>query len=322
MTSLTNRQITWWARLALAANSAATRPARNEVLGRYQNLTPEKYQSLLSHIEAEIAGTRPVNIPDEIFEYYFSSEAMLAHPLLVSYIRPSIRFVESYGFDFNGTPIIASPALTFGGQAVPLDADMKVAEIPLGLVFLFREVGRAILNLHNSIAMQRVSDVRSYARICAEIAELLYKPAAKVYEHCIEKFRPTSLKSKLFSAQTTQVIAVFVILHEAGHICLRHNLDEVSPAQEFAADIFAVEAFRSAKRDPKFNVFYDLALIFVCDLFSIMELEFTVNGGSLLGYPSFSERRDNLLSHFKPPPDVTAAIEAFGVEITRFAMQS
>jgi hypothetical protein len=320
---LAKRRITWCGRLALAANSAATRTARNEVLSRYKALTLEEYRDLLTHVKAETAGMRPPDVPDEVFQYYFSPDAMLAHPFLVGYIRPAIRFLKSYGCNFDRTPIITSPALTFGGQAIPLDATkLKVAEIPLGLVFLLREVGRAILNLHNSIAEQSTNKIESCAALCADVAKLLYEPAAMVYEVGSQKFRYTSLKSKLFSAQTTHVIAVFVILHEAGHICLRHDLNQITRDQEFAADIFAVEAFRSAKRDPKFNVFYDLALIYVCDLFSIMELEFALNGGSLLGYPSFAERRDNLLFHFKPAPDVMAAIEAFRVRMAKFALQS
>ncbi|PDT44740.1 hypothetical protein CO661_27000 [Sinorhizobium fredii] len=293
------------------------------MLGRYKKLTLEEYRGLLSHVKAETVGMRPPDIADEIFEYYFSPDAMLAHPFLVRYIRPAIRFVESYGCDFGRTPIITSPALTFGGQAIPLDTTkLKVAEIPLGLVFMLREIGRGILNLHNAIARQRANEVESFAQACADVAKLLYEPAAKVYEVSSKKFRSTSLTSKLFSAQTTQVIAVFVILHEAGHICLQHDLNQVRRDQEFAADIFAVEAFRSTKKDTRFNVFYDLALIYVCDLFTIMELEFAVNGGSLLGYPSFAERRNNLLSHFEPAPDVIAVIEAFRVELAKFAPQS
>ncbi len=315
--------MTWCGRVALAANSAATRTARNDVLSRYNALTLDEHSDLLSHIKVEAAGMRPPEIPDEIFEYYFSVDAMLAHPFLVSYIRPAIRFAESYGFDFGRTPIITSPGLTFGGQAIPLAATgLKVAEIPLGLVFLMREIGRGILNLHNSIAEHRRNEIEAFAEACVDLARLLYEPAAKVYELSSQKFRGTSLKSKLFSAQTTHVIAVFVILHEAGHIFLQHELNQITRDQEFAADIFAVEAFRSSKKDPKFNVFYDLALIYVCDLFSIMELEFAVNGGSLLGYPSFAERRDNLLSHYRPAPDVVAAIEAFRAQLAKFAPQS
>jgi hypothetical protein len=178
---------------------------------------------------------------------------MLCHPLLIHHIRPATRFASAAGYVTSGIPLITSPDLTFGGRALRLQSsNLAIAEIPLGLVFLFRELGRGIINLHDAIRYKQPQGIDLFAKSCSLLAYLIYQPAPVVFNMGQELVKNTSLKYKIYASQITQVLTAFVVLHEIGHICKNHNMDpfsdEESKRQEHEADIFAMECLFAPKK--------------------------------------------------------------------------
>jgi hypothetical protein len=139
----------------------------------WDNLTKKAYDNSLHQ---DLTG-----IPAAFGQYLFSSDAMLSHPLLIHFIRPAVRMALAAGHKISGIPIIMNPSLRFGGQTIPLKPDLKVAEIPLGLIFLFRELGRGILNLHNAIYYKEPDNIRVFAQACSDLSILIYKPATLAF---------------------------------------------------------------------------------------------------------------------------------------------
>jgi hypothetical protein len=300
--------------------------SRRRALELLQSLNSAQRVELLERIKKAQNKLVLSRMPDDIAKLLFSPQAMLVHPLLIHYIRPAIRMASARGYDASEIPIITNPELTFGGQAVPLaSSSLKIAEIPLGLVFLLRELGRGIVNLHNAIQYKESEKVRLFAKACVQLSALIYEPAPVAFSMGEHLFKKIPFSYKLYAAQASHVLGVFLILHEAGHICRNHNLDpwsdeqiEKIPDQEHQADIFAMECLLSIKKDnPKFQVFRDIEMIYVCDLLSLMEIEFEASGQSLNGYPSFKDRRVTLLSQFESTDDVRNAVILFEQELRR-----
>ena len=304
----------WHGRLALLSQYFSIRLARKKALELRQSMSSEKWDSLVAEAIRNSKKITSTDLPDQIRAFMFSPDAMLCHPLLVHYIRPAMRMASAAGYPISGTPVLTNPELTFGGRALSLQpSDLKVAEIPLGLVFLFRELGRGILNLHNAIEYNQENEIRIFAKACSQLAFLIYQPAPVIFRVGEVLFKGTPFKNKVYASQITQVLAVFVVLHELGHICMNHDLnpagDEASKAQEHDADIFAMECqFAPKHGNPAFAPFRRIQMAAVCHLLTLMDIEFEVSGMPLDGYPTFQERRLRLLRHFENTDAVTDAV--------------
>ena len=306
----------WFDKILILARARSSRSTQLRILQTYSKRTPEQKKELDRRIALSCNAQALSEIPSELVNFLFSPQAMLAHPLLVPFIRPATRLARANGYDIVGIPIITSPVLTFGGQAEQLDSGLKVAEIPLGFIFLLREIGRGILNLHHAIQCEETDKAESFADVCSQLSKLIYRPAAEAFNLGQNHFGKTSFSYKLFATHVSHVLGVFTILHEVCHICKNHNLKpwshEQIQEQEFDADIFAVECIFSSKKDSKmYDQWRNQMLIYVCDLFSLMEVELNVSGGELNGYPSFDARRINLLDNFKANEQVRTAVDKF-----------
>jgi hypothetical protein len=317
----------WGARIALLSQWYSIRLARKKGLELRQAMGTEQWEALIARAAENSRHLDLSSVPDQFRSFLFSPESMLCHPLLVHYIRPAMRMASAAGYVATGVPVITNPNLTFGGHAFELEPSaLKIAEIPLGLVFLFRELGRGILNLHNAIQNEQERDIPPSSKACLLLSSLIYQPATVVFQLGETLFKKTSFKNKLYATQITHVLGVFVILHEIGHICKGHNLtpfsEEESKRQEHEADIFAVECLFAPKRDnPRYAPFRKIQMIAVCNLLTLMDIHADASAANLYGYPSFKERRLKLLGHFGATDGVskavTEAISSFELEVRR-----
>jgi hypothetical protein len=311
----------WPGRLLLLGNWFSLRLSRRRAAELEKLLGREQFYLLHKRVEMSLSGLPTSQVPTEIVQSFFSAEAMLSHPLLIHYIRPAIRMAAAARYDISGIPVITSPTLTFGGEAVPLGSSgLKVAEIPLAVVFLLRELGRAIVNLHQAIEYNQPDRVQIFARACGRLSTLIYEPAPIAFYIGQNFFRKTSSAYKLFSAQASQVLAVFLILHEMGHIFKNHALpprnDDQRRDQEHDADKFAMHCELAPKRDEvRFEPFRKLQMIYICNLFTLMERELKLSGIPLNGYPSFEARRAVLLEHFQSTRVVRNSVARFEQEV-------
>jgi hypothetical protein len=284
-------------------------------------ITSEAKERLLEKAIKECAYLDVSHLNVDIVTALFSPESMLQHPLLMHFIRPASRMALNLGYKVNGVPIVSSPNLRFAGRTSMLDEqNLKIAEIPLGSILLLRELASAILNLHNAIAYGESEKVQFFARVCRFLSALLCKPAPYAFHLSQASFASMPISYTLYSSQVYNVLGVFLILHELGHICLRHNLDPISDqqscAQELAADVFAMEGLFSPKKDnPRYEPFRKMQMIYICHMLSIFEIGYTDMGIKLDGYPSFASRREALLTHFQSGTDVISSVNEFNVAI-------
>jgi hypothetical protein len=118
-----------------------------------------------------------------------------------------------------------------------------------------------------------------------------------------------------------------------GHICKDHNLeplnDEQRHMQEFEADLFAMECLYAIKKgNPRFAPFRSIQMIAICNLLTLMDIEFEASGAALNGYPPFKDRRRTLLDHFEATDDLREAVGQFEEEVKKmpstlsFSLQS
>jgi len=312
--------------IALLSQWYSIRLARKQGLELRHAMSAQQWQALLAKVEENSRSLDLwTEVPDQVRSFLFSPQSMLCHPLLVHHIRPAKRFASAAGYVTSGIPVITNPNLTFGGRALPLQpSNLIIAEIPLGLVFLFRELGRGILNLHNAIEYKQQRNIETFAKACSLLSYLIYQPAPVVFKVGEKLFEKTSFKYKTYATLFTQILSAFVILHELGHICKSHNLDPLSEdeskRQEHDADIFAMECLFAPKREnPTYAPLRRLQMITVCNLLTLMDLEFEMSGAKLNGYPSFSDRRLKLLHHFDSTDGVAdgvmESISAFELEV-------
>lgn len=306
---------TWRGHFLVLTQWFSIRLARRKGLELREYMTDQQWGDLLAKADAYSASIASDSVHDtKIREFLYSSQSMLCHPMLVHYIRPAKRLAAAAGYAGDGIPVITNPNLTFGGRAFELERSaLKVAEIPLGLVFLFRELGRGILSLHNAIENSETQNVPMYARACSLLSTLIYKSALVVYPMGEAIFKGMPFKNSVYAAHMAHILGVFVILHEMGHICKDHNLmplsEEESKAQEHEADIFAMEClFAPKKNRPAFASYRKIQMACVCHLFSLMDLHAETSGANLYGYPSFNERKRKLLNHFAMTDGVSDAV--------------
>lgn len=267
---------------------------------------------------SQIAGT--LTAFGRQLPFYISPEAMICHPLLVHYIRPAQRVARKAGFEIRHIPVIASPVLRFGGQARRLEqSELVVAEIPLGLILLLREIGRAVLTLHNAIQYETNAAIPAAVKACRTLSNLLQEEATQAFKFGQEHLETSmTFKSKSLSALTSMNFAMFVILHEIGHVCQCHDLDgedeELSRQQEYEADAFSMRCLLRSKESESlgWSHFSEFQFTSVCELFILFELHYLRMSDSFpSSYPTFADRRRYLYSKFDPPGRVLEAVQKF-----------
>ena len=294
----------WRTRVVLLSMWYSIRGARKQRFALRQSVGEKQWKILLARAEESLGNLALKDLPDQLRSVLFSPESMLCHPLLVHHIRAAARFAKAAGYVITAIPIIATPLLNLVGRADRLKlSNLGFVEIPLGLIFVFRELGCGILNLHQAIQYERQEDIELFARTCSTLVYLLNQPASVIFDVAETLFKETPFKHKLFAVQTTQIITAFVILREIGHICKNHNIDpineEESNTQEYEVDIFAMECLLTPRKEnPRYLPFRKIEIIMVCNFLSLMALEIEGAGPALSGYPSFSDRRQRLLRHF------------------------
>jgi hypothetical protein len=305
----------WRVRLALPSLYYSRRVARRVTQEALTALGNENQLRPVLHARAEKNAPNLANIPvpEPMKSLLFSPDAMMSHPFLAHHIRPAKRFAAAAGHDVSHIPIVASSRLTFGGEAIELEPScLKIAEIPLGLVFLFRELALGILNLHNALEYNQAQEIERFSKACALLACLIFLPAPISFTAGQIAFKKMPLKYRLYASQTMQILTGYVLLHEMGHICLNHNLDpsEIERKdQELAADVFAMRCMFAPKLNaPSFALFRKIQIINVCHLLTLLEYRFA-DGGDLAGYPTFAERRSNLLNSFEGTDSVDASVK-------------
>jgi hypothetical protein len=313
----------WARRMALLSMSFSSMFARKRLHELQRSLNVDQWADLLERADENSKKIDLTTVPDDQFRSLISPEALLCHPMLVHYIRPAARMALANGYEISDLPVITNPLLTFGGHALKLDrAGLKIAEIPLGLVFILREIGRGILNLHNAIQGSRNINTLLFAAACSELSSLIYEPPAFSFLLGETVFSKTSFAHKLYASQFTHILGTFIILHEVGHICKNHNLDprseEQSARQEHEADLFAMEClFATKKGKEMYEPFRKLMVIAVCDLLTLMGIDFERSGASLNGYPPFEARRQLILDHFGSANSVKDAVSRFEQEVKK-----
>lgn len=299
-----NPSLNWLGRIALLSQFYSIRLARKIGSELRGTMNEQQWGALLARANTNASSIDLSTVPSQLQAFLYSSESMLCHPLLVHYIRPAMRMASVAGYSAAGIPVIANPNLNFGGHAIQLEpSGLKITEIPLGLIFLFRELGRAILNLHNAIENEQTSDIPQAAKACSLLSFLINQPAPIAFNAGSALFKHTPFKNKAFAVQFTQNLAIFVMLHEMGHVCKAHNLnpfsEDESKSQEHEADIFAMECLFAPKKDiPRFAIYRKIQMAVVCHWLTLMDIQAETSGANLYGYPSFAARRRKLLEHF------------------------
>jgi hypothetical protein len=105
-------------------------------------MSSQQWEALLARADESTRSLDLTGVPVQLRWFLYSPQSMLCHPLLVHYIRPARRMASAAGYATSNIPVITNPNLTFGGHALRLQpSNLTIAEIPLGLVFLFRELG-------------------------------------------------------------------------------------------------------------------------------------------------------------------------------------
>lgn len=277
----------------------------------YLEATAKQYSEMLT---AENQRSK-FPMPRRLFDMMCSTEAMLCHPMIIHYIRPATRMAALNGVKIDAIPIITSPSLQLGAQAFrPGVKPVPVAEIRLGSMFLLREVGLGIINLHNAIEKVDLCRVDQYARVCCALSGVLRAHAITAFALSKTMFKDTPFSYRLFASQVTHVLGTFLILHEIAHICLRHdpiNREEIT-ANEHEADVFAMKCLFSPKAgNPRYNPFRDVMLAYVCHWLSMIDKEMVHSGSPLHGHPAYSDRREKLLDHFKASEAVRRSASQF-----------
>lgn len=295
---------------------------RRHISDLNETLSPAAMAELLESVQHDCSNLDTSRLNNEVVQKIFSPEAMICHPLLIHFIRPATRMAHAHGHTVNCIPIVCRSGLRFAGRVTTLDRNnIMIVEIPLGSIIHLREIGLAIINLHNAIEYGQTEKVQLFSRVCRSFSALLFEPAPLAFEFGKIAFKNISTSYRLYSSQVTHVIGVFLILHELGHICKQHatdpNNDEQLRQQELAADAFAMEClFSTRKNDPKFERFRIMRIIYVCHLFSIFEVGLNDLGVELDGYPSFAKRREALLTHFQSGSEVVRSVINFNNAIT------
>jgi hypothetical protein len=301
-------------RLANAFSAAFSR-RENESLEK--SLGRDAYEALLDHVRASSANVNTLQIPSDFIEDMLSPSAMLSHPLLVHFIRPATRMARSLGYDVRHIAVISNASLTYAGRAIVLDGfNVSVVEIPLGTVLILRELARVILNLHNAIQYEDHANINTFSRLCRILSNMLYAPAQHAYFVSQQLVNDIKFAYELYAAQAYHVLGAFLILHEMGHIIREHDLDpineEQSHRQEYEADVFAMECeFAPKMHSRAFESFRELQMIYVCHMFSIFDIGYVDAGIKMDDYPSFSDRRSNLLSRLHASDRVMRAVDLF-----------
>lgn len=305
----------WAQQVMLLSQWYSVRLARTKADELRHSMSNDQWQDLLNRVDENSKNIENSNgMPSgPMKDYLFSPQSMLCHPLLVHHIRPAKKFVSAAGYDASGVPIITNPRLTFGGQALKLEASgLKIAELPLGLVFLFRELSIGIVGLHNAIQHQQTRAIPALAVKCGILSKLIYQPAPLVFAVSSGLFNDAPISQKIFATQTMQFLTAFLILHEVGHIHddLMDPLSEQDSIDyELRADVFAMRCLFATKKDnAKFAVIRQLVMVQICHLMTLMELEFEASGARLSGYPTFNARRLNLLHSFEQTDGVTRIV--------------
>ncbi|OWV69631.1 hypothetical protein ATY77_20920 [Rhizobium sp. R634] len=312
-------------RLALLAKVLSSRIARQVALKSQEHLTPPQLEALNRHVDLILSEVDYSKVPREVADMLLSAEAVLANPFLIHYIRPAVRMARGNGYEIGNIPIITNPSLTFGGMAVELTSDLRVAELPFGLVFMLREIGRGIVSLNNAIKMKKIEKTSVSAYLCATISLLMFEPFVKTYPIFQNVFESTtSCSDKILATQATHALGVFLILHEVGHICCHHAFDldddERREMQEHEADIFAVKCMLAAKRrNQRFSAFNDAMLTYICGLFVLMDVGANETGLDLSGYPSFKSRYLRILENANASAEVRQAVRNMDSEVQKAA---
>ena len=189
----------WRGRIAMLSQWPAIRRARKRRLVLRNSMSAEQWEDLTARVDEITKDLSFQNLPDQLRSFLFSPEAMLCHPLLVAHIGPAVRFASAAGYETSSIPVISSPKLTFGGQARELQpSNLRIAEIPLGLVMLLRELGRGILNLHNAIQYNQPQNIELFGKVCSALSDLAHQPAPVAFYAGESFFRKTSFKYKIF----------------------------------------------------------------------------------------------------------------------------
>ena len=296
------------------------RASRKQIKALRKSISADDWRSLESaaYDASQIVGA--LRAFGRQLPFFSSPEAMICHPLLVHYIRPSQRVARKAGVEIKHIPVVANPMLRFGGQARRLESsELVVAEIPLGLIFLFREIGRAILTLHNAIQCEASAAIPDAAKTCQTLSNLLQEEATQAFRFGQEHLETSmTLKSKSLSALTSMNLAMFVILHEIGHVCQCHDLDaedeELSRQQEYEADAFSMRCLLRSKESVsvRWNHFSEFQFTSICELLILFELHYLRLSDSFpSSYPTFADRRRYLFDQFNPPSRIMTAVEKF-----------
>ncbi|MBY5694687.1 ImmA/IrrE family metallo-endopeptidase [Rhizobium leguminosarum] len=315
-------KLRWRDRLALLAKAPSTRMARQVAFKWQEHLTPEQLEALNRHAVKILSEVDYSKVPHKIANMLFSGEAVLANPFLVHYVRPAVRMARTNGYEIANIPIITNPSLTFGGMAVELAPNLRVAELPFGLIFMLREIGRGIVSLNNAMQKGKFEKSKVSAYLCATISLLMFEPLAKIYPILQNTFESTtSFSDKILATRATHALGVFLILHEIGHICCHHKFglnenDERREMQEHEADVFAVECILAAKAaNQRVSPFKDAMLIYICGLFVLMDISANETGLNLDGYPSFKSRYLRILEDAHASTEVRETVEKMGFEV-------
>jgi hypothetical protein len=316
------RKFTWRDRLVLLlAKLPSKRMARRVALGWQEGLAPPQLAELYLHVDSIRDQTDSSKLPNELAELLYSVDAILANPFLVHYIRPAIRMAKANGYEIGNIPIITNPSLTFGGAAVPLP-NLCIAELPLGIIFMLREIARGIVSLNNTIQYKKIDKSKQFAYSCSVLSLLMFDKFTDVYPIFFDLFEATTpISEKIFATQATHVLGVFLILHEIGHICCNHDFtlpkgSERRKRQEHEADLFAVECLFAIQRDnPRYTPLRDIMLVYICGLFAIMETGADCNNIDIEGYPRFQDRYLEILAKFDASGKVRKAVMDFHFEV-------
>ncbi|KSV67429.1 hypothetical protein N185_30565 [Sinorhizobium sp. GW3] len=309
-------KLRWRDRLALLAKIPSQRIARQLALKWQEDLTPKQLEALNHHAALILSEVDP-KIPREIVNL----QTVLANPFLVHYIRPAVRMARKNGYEIGDIPIITNPSLTCGGEAVELAPDLRVVELPFGLIFMLREIGRGIVSLSNAMQRGSFEKTKVSAYLCATISLFMFHPLGKIYPLLKRVFDSTTLLNKIRAAQATHILGVFLILHEIGHICCNHDLsqyenEKLREQQEHEADLFAVDCMLAVKRSsPRFSAIRDAMLIHICGLFVLMDIGANETGLALDGYPSFKSRYQRILENVDVSAVVRGAVRSMDFEV-------